>query len=59
MFANPAEPADVAVLSMLWSWCGLKVVAGVAELSKCCERAGFFKVLQYEILDFFLTCLLR
>ena len=37
----------------------LKIVAGVAELSKCCERAGFFKMLQHEIITFFLTCLLR
>ena len=31
----------------------LEIFAGVAELSKCCEPAGFFRVLQYEILDFF------
>ena len=31
----------------------LKIVAGVVELSKCCERAGFFRVLQYEFLIFF------
>ena len=38
------ESTRVAVLSMLLSFAvALKIVAGVTEFSKCCERAGFFQ----------------
>ena len=51
MFANATEPTGVAEFSMLRSFAeALKIVADFTEFSKCCERAGFFRVLQYEIL---------
>ena len=50
MFAIAAEPTGVAERSMLRSFAvALKIVAGVTEFSKCCQRAGFFRELQYEI----------
>ena len=51
LFGNATEPTRVAELSMLRGFAvALKMVAGVTEFSKCCECAGFFMVLQYEIL---------
>ena len=51
LFANATEPTGVEELSMLRSFgVALKMVAGVTEFSKCCVCAGFFRVLQHEIL---------